>query len=99
RRSRKSPFARLMSEAVRMASVGVPVPPWPAHTGVVVGSRDRTVTPAEGDLPDADDRLVLPFAHNELMLRPNLAHATHRFLAHGTFDAPLALDLGDDTFR
>ena len=89
RRGRKSPIARLLSPAVRMASHGYPMPASEALTGVVIGTKDRMIRPEEADLAAAHARLELPFGHNELLMRPNLAHALHRFLTDGHFEAPL----------
>ena len=89
RRGRESPVSRLLSPAARTASHGYPMPESPALTGVVMGTKDRLVSPAEADLKEAHARLELPFGHNELLMRPNLAHAVHRFVTKGYFEEPL----------
>lgn len=82
----RSPLWRVMGSVVRSAVRGVPVPEHPAAIGVVLGTRDLTVRPEEADLPDVADRLVLAAGHNQLLLKPELAAAVDRFLAHQRFD-------------
>lgn len=84
-RSTKSPLWRVMGTVVRSTVRGVPVPEHPARIGVVLGSRDRTVRPDEGALPEAADTLTLPCGHNQLILDPRLARAVHRFLTEDSF--------------
>ncbi|MEZ4467864.1 MAG: alpha/beta hydrolase [bacterium] len=86
-----SPLGKVMGRAIRSAVQGEPVPSHPARTGVIFGTRDRTVRADEADLAAAHDRLGLPFTHNELVWRPETAHAIRRFLAHGAFEEPLGL--------
>lgn len=87
-RSTRSPLWRLMGTVVRSTVRGVPVPPHAAAIGVVLGSKDRTVSPEEGDLPEADARLILPRTHNQLILDARVARGIDRFLTHQQFEAP-----------
>jgi pimeloyl-ACP methyl ester carboxylesterase len=84
-----TPLAKVMGRSIRSAAGGEPVPLHTARTGVVIGSRDRTIRPEEADLSLAHDRLTLPFTHNELVWRPETAHAIHRFLTIGWFEEPI----------
>lgn len=87
-RSTRSPLWRLMGTVVRSTVRGVPVPDHPSAIGVILGAKDRTVRPTEGDLTEADARLILPRTHNQLILDPRVAGAINRFLTHGLFEAP-----------
>lgn len=95
RRGRRSLVSPLLSPAVKIAALGHALPVSVARTGVVVGTRDTMVTAEEAELAGADDRLALPFGHNEILLRPDLAFAVDRFLRHGRFEA--VLDHGGPT--
>lgn len=92
-RATRSVLWRVMGTVVRSTMRGVPVPPHASAVGVILGEKDRTVRPEEGDLPDADARLLLPVTHNQLILDPRVAGAIDRFVTHGRFDA------GDDLAR
>ena len=84
-----TPLARVMGRSIRQAADGEPVPLHSARTGIVAGTRDHTVSAEEADLSVAHDRLHLPFTHNELVWRPETAHAVHRFLTIGWFEEPV----------
>ena len=90
-RGRKSPLARWMSGAVKMAAEGYPPADHDSPAGNIVGGRDRVVRPAEAEWGDETARLSLPFGHNELLIRPQTAAAVHRFLCHGSFEVPFTL--------
>lgn len=91
-RSTRSPLWRLMGAAVRSAVRGVPAPSHVSRVGVILGSRDRTVSADEADLPDADDRLTLPCGHNQLLFAPQVGSAVNRFLRHGRFEPSADLE-------
>lgn len=91
KRALSSPIARLVSEAGRRAAFGCEPRAHASPVGVIVGTRDRTVFADEAELPGAHDHLALPFTHNELVIRPQTAHAVDRFLRYGRFEAPLDL--------
>jgi pimeloyl-ACP methyl ester carboxylesterase len=89
RASRRSLVAPILSSAVKVAAQGHVVPASLARTGAVVGTRDKMISASEAELPEADDRLALPYGHNEILLRPDLARAVDHFLRHGCFEAGL----------
>ncbi len=92
RRARRSALARLLPATGKVTAYGCEPAPHAAPVGVVIGTRDLLVRPDEADLPGATARLTLPFGHNELLVRPQLAHAMARFLRTGaTFDLDDAL--------
>jgi len=95
RRTARMLIARWLSPASRSASWGVDRPVHPARIGVVVGTRDRMVTAEEADLLTADDRVALPYGHNELLLRPKTAAVVGRFLNTGFFDVWGGVESGD----
>ncbi|HCU53350.1 MAG TPA: hypothetical protein DIC36_03400 [Gammaproteobacteria bacterium] len=72
----------------------------PADTGVIAGSRAlglgrlvaRLTTPSDGtvlvdetDVPDAQDRVVLPVAHSAMLFSPLVARQINQFLRNGRF--------------
>ena len=60
--------------------------------GVIMGSRDRTVSSSEADLPEADARLTLPCTHNQLLFAPQVGGAVDRFVRHDRFEVMADLD-------
>jgi pimeloyl-ACP methyl ester carboxylesterase len=84
----RGPLARLLSPVGRAAVAGlVREPGHVARTGVIIATRDLLVLPEEADLPGADDRIELPFGHNDLLVRPRTAKAVARFVSTGRFSS------------
>jgi pimeloyl-ACP methyl ester carboxylesterase len=82
----RGPLARLLSPVGRAAVAGVTRDPaHPGRTGVIVATRDLLVLPEEAELPGADDRIELPFGHNDLLVRARTARAVANFVASGRF--------------
>jgi len=83
--------------------------PAPAHLGCIAGSRplgagtlicpglphphDGTVSVAEALLDDAEDCLVLPVSHTEMLFSAKVAEAVARFLKEGRFAGRGARDV------
>lgn len=91
RRLRASPLGRWISEAGRLTARGLDGPVLAHSIGTIAGRNDRTVTPAEASL-DGVESLVLPFSHNELLLRRRTANAVVRFFEHNSFEVELDQD-------
>jgi len=75
----------VLQGAGRQVAHGVEPAPIDADTGVIIGTKDRVVSPAEAELPDAKT-LRLPYGHNGLLVRPRSLNALVRFIESGEFE-------------
>ncbi len=85
RNARKLRWPMLLQGAGRQVSHGVEPAPINAETGVIIGTKDRVVSPQEAELPGAT-RLQLPYGHNGLLVRPRSLAAIVRFIESGRFE-------------
>ncbi len=83
--ARGTPIGRLLPDSLRLASTGRP-PALRAPTGIIVGSRDRTVKPQEAAHPEARATLTVATTHNGLLVSAEVAGAVDRFLRTEAFE-------------